>query len=235
MNTLSIVIPCYNEVATLEKVIDAVLKSPVGSKEVIIVDDGSTDGTSELIRNKLEQRVARVIFHEKNQGKGAALRSGFAVATGDVVLVQDADLEYDPRDYDSLLAPIAAGKADVVYGSRFSGGEAHRVLFFWHYIVNRGLTLLSNILTNLNLTDMEIGYKAFRREVLQQITIEENRFGFEPEITAKVARLRYRIYEVGVSYSGRTYSEGKKIGWRDGVHAVWCILKYNLRPRFMDR
>ncbi len=235
MNTLSIVIPCYNEVATLEKVIDAVLESPVGSKEVIIVDDGSTDGTSDLIRNKLEQRVARVIFHEKNQGKGAALRSGFAVATGDVVLVQDADLEYDPRDYDSLLAPIAAGKADVVYGSRFSGGEAHRVLFFWHYIVNRGLTLLSNILTNLNLTDMEIGYKAFRREVLQQITIEENRFGFEPEITAKVARLRYRIYEVGVSYSGRTYSEGKKIGWRDGVHAVWCILKYNLRPRFMDR
>lgn len=235
MNTLSIVIPCYNEVATLEKVIDAVLKSPVGSKEVIIVDDGSTDGTSDLIRNKLEQRVARVIFHEKNQGKGAALRSGFAVATGDVVLVQDADLEYDPRDYDSLLAPIAAGKADVVYGSRFSGGEAHRVLFFWHYIVNRGLTLLSNILTNLNLTDMEIGYKAFRREVLQQITIEENRFGFEPEITAKVARLHYRIYEVGVSYSGRTYSEGKKIGWRDGVHAVWCILKYNLRPRFMDR
>ena len=235
MNTLSIVIPCYNEVATLEKVIDAVLKSPVGSKEVIIVDDGSTDGTSDLIRNKLEQRVARVIFHEKNQGKGAALRSGFAVATGDVVLVQDADLEYDPRDYESLLAPIAAGKADVVYGSRFSGGEAHRVLFFWHYIVNRGLTLLSNILTNLNLTDMEIGYKAFRREVLQQITIEENRFGFEPEITAKVARLRYRIYEVGVSYSGRTYSEGKKIGWRDGVHAVWCILKYNLRPRFMDR
>ena len=235
MNTLSIVIPCYNEVSTLEKVIDAVLESPVGQKEVIIVDDGSTDGTSELIRDKIEQRVARVIFHEKNQGKGAALRSGFAVATGDVVLVQDADLEYDPRDYDSLLAPIAAGKADVVYGSRFSGGEAHRVLFFWHYIVNRGLTLLSNILTNLNLTDMEIGYKAFRREVLQQITIEENRFGFEPEITAKVARLHYRIYEVGVSYSGRTYSEGKKIGWHDGVHAVWCILKYNLRPRFMDR
>ncbi len=235
MNTLSIVIPCYNEVATLEKVIDAVLKSPVGSKEVIVVDDGSTDGTSELIRNKLEQRVARVIFHEKNQGKGAALRSGFAVATGDVVLVQDADLEYDPRDYDRLLAPIAAGKADVVYGSRFAGGEAHRVFFFWHYTVNRGLTLLSNILTNLNLTDMEIGYKAFRREVLQKITIEENRFGFEPEITAKIARLHCRVYEVGVSYSGRTYSEGKKIGWRDGVHAVWCILKYNLRPRFMDR
>ncbi len=235
MNTLSIVIPCYNEIATLEDVIDAVLKSPVGSKEVIIVDDGSTDGTSELIRNKLEQRVARVIFHEKNQGKGAALRSGFAVASGDVVLVQDADLEYDPRDYDNLLKPIAAGKADVVYGSRFAGGEAHRVFFFWHYIVNRGLTLLSNILTNLNLTDMEIGYKAFRREVLQKITIEENRFGFEPEITAKIARLHCRIYEVGVSYSGRTYFEGKKIGWRDGIHASWCILKYNLRPRFLER
>ncbi len=235
MNTLSIVIPCYNEVATLEKVTDAVLESPVGSKEVIIVDDASTDGTAELIRNKLEQRVARVIFHEQNQGKGAALRSGFAVATGDVVLVQDADLEYDPQDYDKLLTPIAAGKADVVYGSRFAGGEAHRVFFFWHYTVNRGLTLLSNILTNLNLTDMEIGYKAFRREVLQKITIEENRFGFEPEITAKISRLHCRIYEVGVSYSGRTYSEGKKIGWRDGVHAVWCILKYNLRPIFMDR
>ena len=235
MNTLSIVIPCYNEVATLEKVIDAVLKSPVGSKEVIVVDDGSTDGTSELIRDKIEQRVARVIFHEKNQGKGAALRSGFAVATGDVVLVQDADLEYDPRDYESLLAPIAAGKADVVYGSRFAGGDAHRVFFFWHYTVNRGLTLLSNILTNLNLTDMEIGYKAFRREVLQKITIEENRFGFEPEITAKIARLHCRVYEVGVSYAGRTYSEGKKIGWRDGVHAIWCIFKYNLRPRFLER
>jgi glycosyltransferase involved in cell wall biosynthesis len=230
MNTLSIVIPCYNELATIEKAIDAVLKSPVDSKEIIVVDDGSTDGTSELIRNKLEHRVARVIFHDKNQGKGAALRSGFAVATGDIVLVQDADLEYDPRDYENLLTPITAGKADVVYGSRFAGGEAHRVFFFWHYIVNRGLTLLSNVLTNLNLTDMEIGYKAFRREVLQEITIEENRFGFEPEITAKVARLHCRVYEVGVSYSGRTYAEGKKIGWRDGVYAVWCILKYNLRP-----
>jgi glycosyltransferase involved in cell wall biosynthesis len=235
MNSVSIVIPCYNEVATLEKVIDAVLAAPIGSKEVIVVDDGSTDGTSELIRDKIEQRVARVILHEKNRGKGAALRSGFAVASGDVVLVQDADLEYDPRDYDSLLTPIAAGKADVVYGSRFVGGEAHRVLFFGHYIVNRGLTLLSNILTNLKLTDMEIGYKAFRREVLEQIAIEEDRFGFEPEITAKIARLHCRIYEVGVSYSGRTYAEGKKIGWRDGIQAVWCVLKYNLRPRFLER
>ena len=235
MNTVSIVIPCFNEVATLERVIDAALDAPIGSKEVIVVDDGSTDGTSELIRNKLEKRVARVIIHEKNQGKGAALRSGFAVASGDIVIVQDADLEYDPRDYRSLLTPIEEGKADVVYGSRFVGGDAHRVLFFGHYVVNRGLTLLSNILTNLNLTDMEVGYKAFRREVLQEIAIEENRFGFEPEITAKVARLNCRIYEVGVSYSGRTYAEGKKIGWRDGVHAIWCVLKYNLRPRFLER
>jgi len=235
VHSVSIVIPCFNEVATLEKVVAAVLDAPIDSKEVIIVDDGSTDGTSELIRNKLEQRVARVIFHERNRGKGAALRSGFAVASGDVVLVQDADLEYDPRDYGSLLAPIEEGKADVVYGSRFVGGDAHRVLFFWHYVVNRGLTLLSNLLTNLNLTDMEIGYKAFRREVLQKISIEENRFGVEPEITAKVARLHCRIYEVGVSYSGRTYSEGKKVGWRDGLHAAWCVLKYNLRPRYLER
>lgn len=235
MQTVSIVIPCYNEVTTLEQVVDSVLKSPMDPKEVIIVDDGSTDGTSELIRSKLEQRVARVIFHETNQGKGAALRSGFAVASGDIVVVQDADLEYDPRDYDNLLTPIVEGKADVVYGSRFIGSEAHRVFFFWHYIVNRGLTLLSNVLTNLNLTDMEIGYKAFRREVLQKISIEENGFGFEPEITAKIARLGCRIYEVGVSYSGRTYAEGKKIGWRDGVYAVWCVLKYNLRPRFLKR
>lgn len=235
MNTVSIVIPCYNEVATLEDVIDAVLKAPLRSKEVILVDDGSTDGTRELIRNKLEERVARVIYHDVNRGKGAALRSGFAVASGDIVLVQDADLEYDPRDYDNLLAPIAEGKADVVYGSRFVGSDAHRVFFFWHYVVNRGLTLLSNILTNLNLTDMEIGYKVFRREVLQKIAIEEDRFGFEPEITAKLARLQCRIYEVGVSYSGRTYAEGKKIGWRDGVRAVWCVLKYNLRPRFLER
>jgi glycosyltransferase involved in cell wall biosynthesis len=235
MNTVSIVIPCYNEVTTLEEVVDRVLGSPVDPKEVIIVDDGSTDGTSELIRSKLEQRVARVICHESNQGKGAALRSGFAAASGDVVVVQDADLEYDPRDYDHLLAPIAEGRADVVYGSRFIGSEAHRVFFFWHYIVNRGLTLLSNALTNLNLTDMEIGYKAFRREVLQQISIEENGFGFEPEITAKIARLHCRIYEVGVSYSGRTYAEGKKIGWRDGIYAVWCVLKYNLHPRYLRR
>jgi glycosyltransferase involved in cell wall biosynthesis len=233
--SVSIVIPCFNELSTLEQVVDAVLASPVPDKEIIVVDDASTDGTIELIRSKIEPRVAHAIFHERNQGKGAALRSGFAVATGDVVLIQDADLEYDPRDYPKLLAPILEGKADVVFGSRFVGGDSHRVFYFWHSVVNRFLTLLSNMLTDLNLTDMEVCYKAFRREILQQISIEENRFGFEPEITAKVARLRCRVYEVGVSYAGRTYSEGKKIGWRDGVRAVWCILKYNLRPVFLRR
>jgi glycosyltransferase involved in cell wall biosynthesis len=225
---VSIVIPCFNEVATLEKVIDAVEGSEISDKEIIVVDDGSTDGTDDLIREKIESRVARVIRHERNLGKGAALRSGFAAATGDVVLIQDADLEYNPRDYPKLLGPIFEGRADVVYGSRFTGGESHRVLFFWHSVLNKALTLLSNMLTDLNLTDMEVCYKAFRREVLQAITIEEDRFGFEPEITAKVAKLGCRIYEVGVSYAGRTYAEGKKIGWRDGMHAIWCVLKYNL-------
>jgi len=228
MTTVSIVIPCYNEISTLEQVIDAVLASPVPGKEIIVVDDASTDGTTELIREKVEPRVSRVVFHERNQGKGAALRSGFDVATGDLVLIQDADLEYDPREYEKLLAPILEGKADVVFGSRFAGGESHRVFYFWHSDVNRLLTLLSNMLTDLNLTDMEVCYKVFRREILQQIRVEENRFGFEPEITAKVAKLHCRVYEVGISYAGRTYSEGKKIGWKDGVRAVWCILKYNL-------
>ena len=231
VQTLSIVIPCYNEIDTIEALIAAVEDATVGEREIILVDDASTDGTQELIRQKIEPRVDRVIFHDRNRGKGAALRSGFGVATGDIVLIQDADLEYDPRDYGKLLAPIIEGKADVVFGSRFSGGESHRVFYFWHSVVNKGLTLLSNMLTDLNLTDMEVCYKAFRREILQKITIEEDRFGFEPEITAKVARLKCRIYEVGVSYAGRTYSEGKKIGFRDGLRAIWCILKYNLFRR----
>jgi glycosyltransferase involved in cell wall biosynthesis len=196
--------------------------------EIVAVDDASTDGTRDVLRDKIEPQGVRVLYHARNQGKGAALRTGFAAATGAMVIIQDADLEYDPAEYGKLLQPILAGKADVVYGSRFVGGDSHRVLFFWHSLGNRFLTLLSNVFTNLNLTDMEVCYKVFRREVLQQIEIEEDRFGFEPEITAKVARLGCRIYEVGISYSGRTYADGKKIGWRDGVRAIVCILKYNL-------
>jgi len=222
------VIPCYNERDTIERIVDAVLAAPVAGLEVIVVDDHSQDGTREILRTRVEPRVARVIYHERNQGKGAALRSGFAAAGGDLVIVQDADLEYDPQEYPRLIEPILAGKADVVFGSRFSGGSSVRVLYYWHYVGNRLLTTFSNMLTNVNLTDMEVCYKVFRREVIQQIRIEEDRFGFEPEITAKVARLGCRIYEVGISYAGRTYREGKKIGWKDGVRAVWCILKYNL-------
>jgi glycosyltransferase involved in cell wall biosynthesis len=229
MAKLSVVVPVYNEVETIERIVDAIHGSGVGDLEIVVVDDGSTDGTRDVLGHKVEPHVDRVIYHERNRGKGAALRTGFAAATGDLVIVQDADLEYDPREYPRLIEPILSGRADVVFGSRFVGGDAHRVLYFWHYVLNRALTLFSNMLTDLNLTDMETCYKVFRREVLQKIQIEEDRFGIEPEITAKVAKQGCRIYEVGISYSGRTYGEGKKIGWRDGVWAIWCVLKYNLR------
>lgn len=225
---LSVIIPCYNEVRTIGRVIQAVQSAPIPAIELIVVDDCSTDGTRELLRSKLQDQVDRVIYHPQNRGKGAALRSGFAAATGDIIVVQDADLEYDPQEFPDLIAPILNGKADVVFGSRFAGGRPHRVVYFWHMVGNKFLTTLSNMFTNINLTDMETCYKAFRREVIAAIQIEEDRFGFEPEITAKVAKLDCRIYEVGISYYGRTYREGKKIGWRDGVQAIYCILRYNL-------
>ncbi|HLX22892.1 MAG TPA: glycosyltransferase family 2 protein [Usitatibacter sp.] len=225
---LSIVIPCYNELATIEQILDAVRASPWPDKEIIVVDDCSRDGTRDLLQGKLATKVDRLVLHEKNQGKGAALRTGIAHATGDIVIIQDADLEYDPNQYPRILAPIVEDRADVVFGSRFMGAEPHRVLYFWHRMGNGVLTLLSNMFTNLNLTDMETCYKAFRREIIQKITIEENRFGFEPEITAKVAKTRCRIFEVGISYYGRTYDEGKKIGYKDGFRAIYCIVKYNL-------
>jgi glycosyltransferase involved in cell wall biosynthesis len=225
---LTIVIPCYNEAGTIEDIIQAVKASPVKDKEIIIVDDFSKDGTRELLKEKFSKLVDKVVYHEFNQGKGAALRTGFQHATGDVVVVQDADLEYDPQEYPILMEPIIRNRADVVFGSRFMGGQPHRVVYFWHSMGNRFLTLLSNMFTNINLTDMETCYKMFRREVIQSIKIEENRFGFEPEITAKVAKGGWRIYEVGISYFGRTYAEGKKIGWRDGFRAIFAIVKYNL-------
>ncbi len=225
---LSVVIPCYNELGTISQVIAAVKASPIADKEIIVVDDASSDGTRQYLQEHLESQVDRVIYHAQNAGKGAALRSGFATATGDIVIVQDADLEYDPQEYPIMIKPILDNKADVVFGSRFVGSQPHRVVYYWHMVGNQFLTTLSNMLTNINLTDMETCYKAFRREIIQSIKIEENRFGFEPEITAKVAKLDCRIYEVGISYYGRTYKEGKKIGWRDGFRAIFCILKYNL-------
>jgi glycosyltransferase involved in cell wall biosynthesis len=226
---VSIVVPCFNEVDTVEEIVRRINKAPLKSKEIIVVDDFSTDGTRELLMGSLKSRVDRVIFHEQNRGKGAALRSGFSAATGNLIIVQDADLEYDPEDYTKLVQPILDDKADVVYGSRFIGGDARRVLYFWHYVGNKFLTLCSNMFTNLNLTDMETGYKVFRREVLEKINVEESRFGFEPEITAKIARIGCSVYEVGISYSGRTYAQGKKICWKDGLTALWCIMKYNFK------
>ncbi|MFP4541679.1 MAG: glycosyltransferase family 2 protein [Opitutales bacterium] len=226
---LSVVIPIYNEKSTIHEILRRVQAASVDVREIILVDDCSTDGTREILQEHYGEAPFQLFLHEHNRGKGAALRTGFAAATEDIVLVQDADLEYDPRDYPALLQPIEDGVADVVFGSRFQGGGPHRVVFFRHMLGNRFLTLLSNLLTNLNLSDMECCYKVFRRGVLDQIAIEEDRFGVEPELTAKVARLDVRCYEVGVSYYGRTYHEGKKIGWRDGVRAIYAILKYNLR------
>jgi glycosyltransferase involved in cell wall biosynthesis len=225
---LSVVIPCYNERLTIDSIVAAIRAGPIKTVEIVIVDDYSTDGTRELLQQKPPGWVDRILFHDKNRGKGAALRSGFACVTGDFVIVQDADLEYDPREYPLLLAPLLEDRADVVLGSRFLSGRPHRVVYFWHMVGNRLLTLLSNMFTNLNLTDMESCYKVFRRELLASITIEEDRFGFEPEIVAKIAHAKARIYEVGISYYGRTYEQGKKIGWRDGFAAIYAILKYNL-------
>jgi len=226
---LSVVMPVYNEHATLREVISRVLAIPL-EIELICVDDGSRDGSREILSElQTTHPQIRVLLQPKNLGKGAALRRGIQESTGDYVLIQDADLEYDPSDYPALLHPFLEGKADVVYGSRFLGSAPHRVLYFWHYVANRILTLISNALTNINLSDMETCYKVFRREILQSIPIEEDRFGFEPEITVKIAKRHLRVYEVGISYWGRTYEEGKKIGWKDGVRALWCLFKYTLK------
>ena len=233
---LSVVIPAYNEAATIHLILDKVLKVELISKlelEIIIVDDCSKDGTIEVIQKYITQTQTNVISlyrHEKNQGKGAALHTGISMATGNYVIIQDADLEYDPNEYNLLLKPLIDGVADVVYGSRFMGGNPHRILFFWHSIGNKFLTFLSNMMTNLNLTDMETCYKLFKKEVIQSLKLKEKRFGFEPEVTAKIAKIKgIRIYEVGISYYGRTFEEGKKIGWKDGFRALYCILRYGLR------
>ncbi len=229
MKKLSIIVPVYNEKAFIKKAIAAVLKANIGKlkKEVIVVDDGSRDGTTQILK-KIKSRRVKVFFQKKNQGKGAAIRRGLKEITGDIVIIQDADLEYNPGEYSLLLQPILDKKADVVFGSRFLGDRPHRVLYYWHMVGNHFLTLLSNMMTNINLTDMETGYKMFTREVADKLHLKENRFGMEPEFTAKIAGMKCRVYEVGISYSGRNYDHGKKIGWKDGLHAVWCILRYNL-------
>src|SRR5438477_12498546 len=226
---ISVVIPCYNERDTIAEIVSAVRTAPLRDIEIIVVDDGSTDGSRTILKRNIEPIADRVIYHGVNRGKGAALRSGFAAATGDIILVQDADLEYSPEDYPVLLEPLESGKADAVLGSRFLGGRPHRVLFFWHMVGNKFLTLLSNMFTNLNLTDVETGYKAFKASVIKSIELEEDRFGFEPEIMDKLAQRGCRVYEVGISYSGRTYKEGKKINWKDGIRAVYAIVKYNVQ------
>ena len=227
---LSVIIPVYNEADTVRDIVNQVRSLPL-DLEVILIDDGSTDGTREILRNEIDGKLAQVVYQDRNRGKGAAVRAGLEHVTGEVVVIQDADLEYEPEDLLDLLRPIEKKKADVVYGSRFVSGKEHRVLLFWHSVGNRFLTLLSNCFTNLNLTDMETCYKMFRTDIIRQITLEQDRFGFEPEVTAKVARLGCRIFEVGISYSGRDYTQGKKIGWKDGVVAIWCIIKYGLFAR----
>jgi len=224
---LSVIVPCFNEIKTIGEVIENILDSPINPKEIIIVDDFSSDGSREYLK-KINNKNIKTIFHEKNLGKGAALSKGIANAEGEIIIIQDADLEYDPKEYPNVVGPIINGKADIVYGSRFQGGQPHRVVYFWHRIGNGFLTIFSNLFTDLNLTDMETCYKAFRSDIIKTIEIEEKRFGFEPEITAKISKLNCRIYEVGISYYGRTYKEGKKIGWKDGIRAIYCILKYNL-------
>lgn len=229
MMKLTVLIPCFNEKDTILTILDRVLKAPIGDLglEIIVVDDGSTDGTREILTG-LTYPELRVVFHEKNSGKGAALSTGLRYASGDVLVIQDADLEYDPQDYPALLEPVMAGKADVVYGSRFIGNLPHRTLYFWHSVGNRFLTFLSNMCTNLNLTDMETCYKMMTRDVYSRLTLVERRFGVEPEMTAKLSKLKVRIYEVGIRYDGRTYEDGKKIGWKDGFWAIWCIFRYNV-------
>ena len=225
---LSVIIPCYNEINTIEQIISKVQNFNDLEKEIIVIDDCSNDGTKEKLKSEISNSIDKLITNDKNFGKGYSLRKGISVATGDIIIFQDADLEYDPSEYKNLLKPILEGKADVVFGSRFTGSGEKRVLYFWHRLANLTLTTLSNMFSNLNLTDMEIGYKVFKSEIIKDLNLKENRFGIEPEITAKIAKKKIRIYEVGVRYFGRTYSEGKKITWKDGVRAVYCILRYNL-------